>query len=208
MVVASGDIVRLGKVDELGDRPVVMIDAGLKHMIVWTRSEGNLASERNIFDANNGSLMTNLTTSGLPRFLQDGRLVSLTEGDDGTSLLVVESVGGTQRAVFTIDGKGQPRLSGEAVPNGVVISRLEDPSDRTQGLRIDLVDVDTGEIRNIGRHLRRGFWWPPWQSGSAGTVIWFRNQPAASRLFIDQTGALLRWNPETGGLAHVVGGAK
>ena len=208
MVVASGEIVKRGEVDGLGDRPVVMLDGGLRHMIVWTRTEEKLASERNVFDANDGSFIRELTTTGLPRFLQDGRLVMLLQGDDGRSQLVAESAEGSQRALHTIDGRGQPNLSGEAVPNGVVIWRLEDPSQSTQGLRVDLVDVDTGEIRNIGRHLRRGFWWLGWQYGSAGTVIWFRDQPAASRLFIDQTGALLRWNPETGGLAHVVGGAK
>jgi hypothetical protein len=103
---------------------------------------------------------------------------------------------------------GEPRLGGEAVPNGVLISSLEDPSDRTQGRRIDLFDVDSGEVRDVGRHLTRDFAWLPWQYGKAGAVFWFRNEPAASRLFLDQTGALMRWNPETGGLAHVVGGTR
>jgi hypothetical protein len=208
VVVSTGEIVPTGKVKEVKEKSVLIVDGGLKHMIVWTKSEDGLVSERNIYNANDGSFIRKLTSTGLPRFLQDGRLVMLSEGEEGTSRLVVESVEGDQRAVHSIDGRGQPRLSGEAVPNGVVISRLEDPSKRTQGLRIDVVDVDTGKIRTIGRHLRRAFSWLPWQYGSAGAVIWFRDQPGASRLFIDQTGALLRWNPDTGGLAHVVGGAK
>jgi hypothetical protein len=185
-----------------------MVDGELEHMIVWTRSEEGLVSERNIYDANDGTFIRRLTTPGLPRFLRDGRLVTMSEDDDGGTNLVVESIEGGDRIVHSISAAGEPRLSGEAVPNGVVVSRLEDPSDRTQGMRIDLIDVDSGELRSVGRHLRRGFPWLPWQYGSVGAVFWFRDQPAASRLFLDQTGALMRWNPETGGLAHVVGGAK
>jgi hypothetical protein len=86
------------------------------------------------------------------------------------------------------------------------VSRLVNPSDRTEGRRIDVIDVDTGEARNIGTHLRRGFSWLPWQFGDAGAVFWYRDQPGASRLFIDQGGALVRWDPESGDLVHVVGG--
>jgi hypothetical protein len=208
VVVASGEIVPKGKIKRPGDKLLLMVDGGLQHMVVWTRSEDGLISDRNIYDANDGSFIRKLTTPGLPRFLQDGRLVIMSEDDDGGMSLVVESVEGRDRILHSIGGAGEPRLSGEAVLNGVVVSRLENPSDRTQGLRIDLLDVDSGEMRNIGRHLRLGFPWLPLQYGSAGAVFWFRDRPEASRLFLDQTGALLRWNPETGGLAHVVGGAK
>jgi hypothetical protein len=207
-VVSTGEIVPTGKVTGIGDKPVLMVDGGLQHLVVWTRTEEGLASERNIYDATSGSFIRKLTTSGFPRFLRDGRLVILSADDGGKMSLVVEAAGGGDRVVHSIGGTGEPRLSGEAVPNGVVLSRLEDPADRTQGMRIDLMDVDSGEVRNIGRHLRRDFPWLPWQYGSAGAVFWFRDQPAASWLFLDQTGALMRWNPETGGLAHVVGGAK
>jgi hypothetical protein len=204
--VSTGEIVPTGKIKGLRGKAVLMVDGGLNHMVVWTRSEEGLASDRSIHDANDGSFIRKLTTSGFPRFLSDGRLVIMSSDGNGSTSLVVESVDGGDRIVHSIDAAGEPRLSGEAVPNGVVISRLEDPANRTQGLRADLVDVDTGEIRNIGRHFRRGFSWLPWHYGTAGTVFWFRQDPAASRLFLDQTGALMRWNPETGGLAHVVGG--
>jgi len=208
VVASSGEIVPTGKIKGLGDKLLLMVDGGLQHMVVWTRSEDGLASDRNIYDANDGSFIRKLTTSGFPRFLHDGRLVIVSEDDDGGLSLVVESVEGRDRMAHSIAGASEPTLSGEAVPNGVVVARLEDPSDRSQGLRIDLLDVDSGELRNVGRHLRRAFPWAPWQYGTAGAVFWFRDQPASSRLFLDQTGALMRWNPETGGLAHVVGGAK
>jgi hypothetical protein len=208
VVVSTGEIVPTGKIKGLGDKLLLMVDGELQHMVVWTRSEDGLVSDRNIYDANDGTFIRKLTTSGFPRFLHDGRLVIMSEDDDGGTSLVVESVEGGERIVHSITGAGETRLSGEAVPNGVVLSRLEDPSDRSQGLRIDLLDVDAGEVRNVGRHLRRAFPWAPWVYGSAGAVFWFRDQPTSSRLFLDQTGALMRWNPETGGLAHVVGGAK
>jgi len=208
VVVSTGEIVPTGKITGIGDKPVLMVDGRLQHMVVWTRSEEGLASDRNIYDATDGTFIRKLTTSGFPRFLRDGRLVVMSVDDEGRTKLVVEAVEGGDQVVHSIGDVGESRLSGEAVPNGVVISRLENPADRTQGMRIDLIDVDSGEVRNVGRHLRRDFAWLPWQHGSAGAVFWFRDEPEASRLFVDQTGALLRWNPETGGLAHVVGGAK
>lgn len=204
--VDTGSIEQTGAIEDLGGNPVMAIDLGMQHMVLWTRSEEGLASDRNIYDLRNGAFIRQLVTRGVPRFLLDGRLVLMSTDDQNGPRLVVEPITGGETLVHTISADGEPRLSGEAVPNGVVVSRLEDSSDRTQGLRIDLVDVESGEARNIGRHLRRAFPWLPWQHGSAGAVFWFRDQPAASRLFIDQTGALLRWNPETGGLAHIVGG--
>jgi len=208
VVVSTGEIVPTGKITGIGDRPVLMVDGRLQHMVVWTRSEEGLASDRNIYDATDGTFIRKLTTSGFPRFLRDGRLVIMAVDDEGRTNLVVEAVEGGDQVVHSLGDAGESRLSGEAVPNGVVVSRLEDPAERTQGMRIDVIDVESGEVRNVGRHLRRDFAWLPWQYGSAGAVFWFRDEPAASRLFVDQTGALLRWNPETGGLAHVVGGAK
>jgi hypothetical protein len=208
VAVATGEIVPTGKIMGVGDRPVLLVDGQLQHMVVWTRSEDGLVSDRNIYDANDGSFIRKLTTSGFPRFLRDGRLVIRSVDEEGGTSLVVEDVEGEDRIVHSIEDTAELLLGSEAVPNGVVVSRLEDPLDRTQGMRIDLFDVDSGEVRNIGRHLRRDFSWLPWQYGSAGAVIWFRDQPTSARLFLDQTGALMRWNPDTGGLAHVVGGAK
>jgi hypothetical protein len=86
------------------------------------------------------------------------------------------------------------------------VSHLVDPFDRAQGIRLALFDVDTGEVRNIGSHLRRSARWYGWQAGVSMGFFWHCNQPAVSRLFIDQSGALVRWDPETGEMVHVVGG--
>ena len=61
-------------------------------------------------------------------------------------------------------------------------------------------------MRNIGSHLRSRLRWFPWQYGVDMGFFWSCYQPAVFRLFIDQSGALVRWDPGTGDLVHVVGG--
>jgi hypothetical protein len=204
--VTTGELVRIGVIQGLGEITWFAVDAALEHMIVSTKSEGDLVSERRLHDAKSGALIRNLDVAGFPRFLEDGRIVLTSESDDGSVTLVVDPIKGEGRIVHTMRAAVGSRVLGEAVPNGVIVSHLVDPSDRTQGIRIALFDVDTGEIRNIGSHLRGPVRWFPWQSGAAMGFFWHCNQPAASRLFIDQSGALVRWDPESGELIHVVGG--
>lgn len=203
--VATGKVVQTGTIENVGDRPAVIVDHGVDHLIVRTRSEDGVTVRSRICDAGDGTLIRRISANGLPLFLGDGRLVSLRSGASGAMYLVVESVTGEMRMTYPVDGGSDAILRGEAIPNGVVVSRLEDPADREQGRRFDLVDVDSGEVRTIGQHLRRAVGSLPWQRGTAAFVIWYRNDPSASRLFIGQTGALLRWDPESGNLVHVIG---
>jgi hypothetical protein len=133
-------------------------------------------------------------------------MVLTSESDDGSITLVVESVEGEGRIIHTLRAAFGSMVLGEAVPNGVIVSHLVDPSDRTQGIRLALFDVDTGEMRNVGSHLRSRVRWFPWKSGVLMGFFWHCNQPAVSRLFIDQSGALVRWDLESGEMVHVVGG--
>ena len=94
-------------------------------------------------------------------------MVLTSESDDGSVTLVVDPIEGEGRIVHTMRAAVGSRVLGEAVPNGVIVSHLVDPSDRTQGIRIALFDVDTGEIRNIGSHLRGPVRWFPRQNGVA-----------------------------------------
>jgi hypothetical protein len=203
--VATGRIVRTGIIGDVGDHPVLVVDGGVKHLVVRKRGEDGTPDRNRICDANDGSVISEVPMTGLPLFLRDGRLVSLHVDGHEMTHLVVESITGGDRISRPIGGGIDTILRGEAVPNGVVVSRLEDPSERTLGKRIDVIDVDSGEVRTVGRHLRRAVGSLPWQRGSAGFVIWYRDDPKVSRLLIDQTGALLRWNPETGDLVHVIG---
>jgi len=201
---ATGKVVQRGTIENVGDRPALIVDRDVDHLIVRTRSEDGVTVRSRICDAGDGTLIRRISANGLPLFLRDGRLVSLRSGDSGAMNLVVESVTGEDRMTYPVDGGSEAILRGEAIPNGVVVSRLEDPADREQGRRIDVIDVDSGGVRTIGRHLRRAVGSLPWQRGSAAFVIWYRDDPEASRLFMDRTGALLRWEPESGDLVHVI----
>ena len=205
---ATGELARIGMIPGLEEISWFAVDAALEHMVVSTRSEGELRSERSLYDAKSGALVRNLDVAGFPRFLQDGRLVLTSEKDDGSITLVVEPIEGEGRIVHTMRAAHGSTVHGEAVPNGVVVSHLVDPSDRPQGIRLALFDVDTGEMRNIGSHLRGTVRWFPWQTGNDMGFFWHRDKPAVFRFFIDQSGALVRWDPETGEMMHVVGGKK
>jgi hypothetical protein len=204
--VATGELVRTGAIPGLEEISWFAVDAALQHMIVASRTTVDLVSTQALYDAVDGSFIRYLDTAGIPGFLQDGRIVMASEIDDGSITMVVEAVEGEVRIVHTMRAGVGSRVHGEAVPNGVVVSHLVDPSDRTQGIRLALFDVDTGEMRNIGSHLWRTARWFPWQAGVSMGFFWHCNQPAVSRLYIDQSGALVRWDPESGEMVHVVGG--
>jgi hypothetical protein len=206
--VETGELSRTGEISGLGEIVWFSVDAALEHMVVSTRRRDDLTAERRLHDARSGVWIRNLDVAGFPRFLQDGRLVLTSENDDGSLALVVESIDGEGRIVHRMGAAFGSRVNGEAVPNGLMVSHLIDPADRTQGIRIALFDVDTGQVQNIASHLRGAARWFPWQSGVAMGFFWHCNQPAVSRLFIDQSGALVRWDPESGEMVHVVGGGE
>jgi hypothetical protein len=206
--VASGELARSGEIPVTGDNDSCWfsVDADLEHLVVSTRPEHSLVWKKAIYDAKNGGYLRDLDVVGFPKFLRDGRMMFASEAEDGSITLTVETVDGDGRLVHTVRAAFGSRIIGEAVPNGVIVAHLADPSDRTKGIRLALFDLETGEIRNIGSQVRgraRGFWW---QSGFNMTFIWHRNHCAVSRLFIDQSGALVRWDPESGEMVHVVGG--
>lgn len=130
------------------------------------------------------------------------------EADDGSIELTVETVDGENRLVHNVRAAFGSRIIGEAVPNGVIVAHLVDPSNRAEGIRLVLLDIDTGETRNIGSQVRSLAGWNHWQPGFDMSLSWQRNHLGVCRLFIDQSGALVRWDPETGKMVHVVGGKR
>jgi hypothetical protein len=204
--VATGEVALTGVISGLGENSWFAVDAALEHMIVRSRSKDDPVSQRRLYNAKNGELIRILDVAGFPQFLMDGRMVLTSESVDGSLGLVVESIEGEGRIVHTLRAADGSSVNGEAVANCVIVSHLIDPSDRTQGIRIALFNVDTGEMRNIASHLRHAFRGYPWQTSVAMGFFWHCYQPAVSRLFIDQSGALVRWDPETDELNHVVGG--
>ncbi len=204
----TGKITRTGQIEGLAGDSLLVVDAGLERVVTWSRPKVDSTPVRSVYDAANGGLVRLLDSTGFPRFLQDGRVLLSSENRDGGLILIAEPIEGGDRITHTVDDAAYFNLHGEAMPNWVVVSQLADPSDRNEGRRIDIHDVDTGEVRNIGTHVRRGLSWLPWQLGDAGAIFWYRDQMEASRFFVDQSGALVRWDPETGDLVHVVGGRK
>lgn len=204
--VETSKVVTTGEIHGLSDESWVAVDASLEYLVTWTRLRIGDLPVKKVYDAVHGAFVKDVTVAGFPRFLQDGRLVMLAVSEDGNNRLVVEPVADGDHIVYELDETMGFELSGEAIPGGVVLSQLVDPSDNAQGLRVDLFDVDSGEVRNIGSNLRRGFPWYQWKWGKAGVIFWYGNQTEAGRFFMDQSGALVRWDPETGELIHVVGG--
>ncbi|MEJ2189543.1 MAG: hypothetical protein P8Y93_09035, partial [Acidobacteriota bacterium] len=108
--VATGRIEQTGTIEDVGDHPVLVVDAGLKHLVVRTRSGDGLTVRNRICDASDGSFIRDMSATGLPLFLHDGRLVSLKADDGNMAHLVVESVTGEDRMTYPIDGESQTIL--------------------------------------------------------------------------------------------------
>jgi hypothetical protein len=203
--LATGEVRATGEIFAAGALQWFAVDGPLEHMIVSTKSPDDLASMRTLYDAADGSLVRTLEAHGFPRFLSDGRLVFVSQVDDPLRL-TVETAAGDERVTHDVGDAAEPTISGEAISGRVVLSRLEVPGDRTRGRRVELFDLESGERSMIGSRLRRAFPWIPWQPGQMRGFFWYNRQPEASRLFFDRTGAVVRWDPESGELIHVVGG--
>ena len=203
--LASGEVVVTGEIRGVGAHRWFAVDGPLENLIVSSKFSDRSAPDLSLYKATDGSLVRRLDIPGFPRFLQDGRLL-YADAEDDSLTLAVESVDGDQRVTHEIESGAEQAISGEAVPGQVLVSRLEDPADRTRGLRIELVDLESGERRAVGSRLLRAFPWFPWQPGQMRGFFWYNSQPAASRLFYDRTGAVVRWDPASGKLIHVVGG--
>ena len=206
--VASGKLARTGEIPVSGNNDTFWfsVDADLENMIVSTRPEHSLVWKKAVYDAKTGGYLRDLDVEGFPKFLQDGRVIFASEAEDGSITLTVETVDGDGRLVHIVRGAFGSRIIGEAVPNGVIVAHLADPSDRTEGIRLALFDLETGETRNIGSQVQGRAGWIYWQSGFKMSFIWHRKHFAVYRLFSDQSGALVRWDPESGEMVHVVGG--
>ena len=204
--VTTGKVIHTGEIERLPKESWFVVDADVEYLVMWTRAMAGQIPVKSVYDAANGDFIANRADTRFQNFLSDGRLVDLDVDDGGQARLVVESVDEGDRLVQDLGNAKDLRLSGEALPGAVAVSRPVDPSDSTKGLRVDLIDVDSGQVQIIGAHLRRAVPWFRWLQGNTQGIFWYGNQPATSRLFINQTGALVRWDADTGNLIHVVGG--
>ena len=203
--VPSGEIVRTGEIAGPPDRFWTAFDSGVENMVIGWRAEGPDHGMRNMYNARSGEFIRTLA-GGFPYLLSNGRMATLREEDDGREWLIVESLDGAQHTEYDLGVGVEAKLGGEALPGELVVLRLADPSVWSEGRRADLIDLDAGSWRPVAvgvDRVRAGF---RWMSGAIGTSFWFVDQPAADRLLTDRTGALVRWDPDTGDLIHIVGG--
>jgi len=205
--LVKNEVEETGRIESADNRRWIAIDSNAERMIFSAHADRSSVTRRSLRDARDGALIREFDDGGLPRFLADGRLVSLVDGPSGKARLVVESFDGTTMLEHSLGHADWESLGGEALPGRVVVGRLENLEERFEGRRYDLVDVDSGEIHPIAPGLRNAH--PGFQRvwGGGGMVLWYIDSPESNRVFTDRSGAIVRWDPETGELVHIVGGA-
>jgi hypothetical protein len=204
----TGKVTELGRIEGLAARSWIAVDAAVQHVVVTTANDEEGHKRRQLYDARTGASIRDLDLTGSLRFLADGRIVALSMTKDGNEHLVVESVDGSVRVEHDLGVAPDLGIYGEAVAGCLVVGRLADLEDREMGRTMELIDVATGQVRHIADGLRRGYFGAQIVWGPGVTAFWYQNAPEAGRFFEDRTGAIVRWDPETGELIHVVGGAK
>ena len=199
----TGGIERLGGIEGVPKESWTAFDARLRYMALTTRVGDFETPTRLLYDARSGELLRPL--EGFSGFLDDGRILSRREAG-GDLWLAVESLDGSERVDHNL-GPDTDFWSGvEAMPGHLLILRSAEDAEREQGRRADLLDLEDGSWREVGRGLRRVHAGFQWRWASSRTALWYVNRPPANRLLTDTTGALVRWDPETGELVNIVGG--
>jgi hypothetical protein len=199
----TGDLERMGEIPAISEKSWIAFDADLDYLVVMTRQHDRASPTRFLYDAENGELVR--TLEGFSGFLADGRILSRRKNGDDL-WLAVESRDGAQKVEHNLGAAAHIWSGGEALPNRLLILRSIDDADREQGRRAELLNFDDGSWQDVGRGLRRVHAAFQWRWGSYRAAFWYVNEPPANRLFTDTNGALVRWDPETGDLVHVVGG--
>jgi hypothetical protein len=204
----TGRVAMRGSIGPFPESPLVVVDSTAEHLVAWSRSRPGNSGSKALYALPSGTLVRELDGGGFPRFLGDGRLAVLQIDENRQGRLVVESPHGEARVVHELGDVSDLRLGGEALPGSVVVSRLEDPSDRARGRRLNMLNLDSGEWRDIEGVVRRSFSWYPTYLRSSGFHVQYRGGPGLSSFAVDQHGALVRWDPESGELVHVIGGGR
>lgn len=199
----TGALDRVGTIPAVSEKSWMSFDAGLRYMVLMTRKEGFDTPTRVLYDARSGEHLR--TLEDFSGFLDDGRIVSLGK-DGGAHWLAVESPDGGERVVHNLGSASDIWNGGEALPGQVLVLRSPEGAAIGNSREVDIIDLEDGGRREVGRDLCRVHAAFQWRWGSYRAAFWYVNKPPASRLFTDITGALVRWDPATGELIHVVGG--
>ncbi len=207
--VASGELTRLGEVEGIEGHFWASFDALLERMVVGARMDtvGEQATTRRVYDAASGEFLQELDQV-FPHFLADGRILVLGKTQDNT--LRIREVAPIERVIVNPDVQMSEtsHFGGEMLPGQIAFSRETGFDGQKRLMRTDLVDVDSAAVRPIGDDLRlatRGF---RWKGGDLGAVFWYVTGFEGARLLERSDGAIVRWDPDSGELFHVVGGSK
>ena len=121
---------------------------------------------------------------------------------------MVELPDGGERWVHNLGPATDLWSGGEVMPGRLMILSSVDGAEVGEGRRADILDLGDGTWREVGQGMRRihaGF---QWRWGFHRGAYWYVNRPLANRFLTDTSGALVRWDPETGELIHIVGGRR
>jgi hypothetical protein len=206
--LGTAEITETGRVDGLNGSNWMALNAEADRMILALRKDRTSVTTRSLRDARDGTLIREIDRRGSMRFLSDGRLISLMEDPDGETRVVVESSDGVAISEQPLGSADWESVGGEALPGQVVVGRLERLDERDEGHRYDLLDIDSGTVRPMAVGLRRAHHGFQWVWGGGGTIYWYIDAPESNRIFTDRTGAIVRWDPSTGDLVHIVGGRR
>jgi hypothetical protein len=204
--VATGKIERLGEVAGLPEHFWTAFDSGVEFMVVGSMTEEPQGKVRGIFDARSGEPIRSFYGSP-PQMLANGLLAFLRDGDDGRWRLVVESTDGSYHAEHDLGFGSGAWFGGEAAPGQLLVFRDPIPADDAEGSRAELIQIETGRRQTLPLGLRRNLAGFQWKMGGLGASFWYVNQPEAGCILTDRQGALVRWDPTTGELNHIMGKA-
>ncbi len=199
----TGAVERTGEIPAISEKSWISFDAHLRYLVLMTRKDDFETPTRFLYDAESGEFLR--TLEGFSGFLGDGRTLSLRK-DGGDHWLAVESPAGGERVDHNLGPASDIWNGGEALPGHVLILRSPEGAEIGNSRRVEILDLEDGRWQEVGRGLRRVHAAFQWRWGSYRAAFWYVNQPPANRLFTDTTGALVRWDPDTGELIHIVGG--
>jgi hypothetical protein len=201
----NGDVARMGKIVGVSKRSWAAFDAQLRFMVLTTRPQDFETPTRALHDARSGELLRFL--KGFSGFLEDGRILSRQKAGDDL-WLVVDSPIGSDPVTYNLGSATDIWTGGEALPGQLLILRSVEDAELEQGRRVDLLDLEDGSRREVGRGMSRVHAGFQWHWGSDLGANWYVNRPPANRILTDTSGAVVRWDPETGELVHIVGGSR
>jgi hypothetical protein len=201
----TGAVERLGEIPAIAEKSWISFDAHLRYLVLMTRRDTLASPTRFLYDAEDGEFLR--TLGAFSGFLDDGRILSRRRV--GVNLwLDVESPDGAQKLSYNLGSASDIWNGGEALPGHVVILRSLDGAEIGNGRRADVLDLEDGSWQEVGLGLRRIHAAFQWQWGTYRAAFWYVNRPPANRLFTNTNGALVRWDPDSGELVHVVGGRR